>query len=129
MRKQRSLLFAALVIAVGMLLFPVQTWSQLPPGIKAEVVSKYSSSISGIKEIRLVKFTFQPGAVLKDFKVKNQGLCNSTQGTFAVLNQDTGEANYYAPGSRWVNTKDATYTIANPGDEVAIQFVYSLIGK
>ena len=71
MRKQRSLLFAALVIAVGMLLFPVQAFSQLPPGVKAEVLAKYSSDIPGIKEVRLVKFTFQPGAVLKDFKVKD----------------------------------------------------------
>jgi len=129
MRKQRSLLCAALVIAVGMLLFPVQAWSQLPPGVKVEVLAKYSTEISGIKEIRLVKFTFAPGAVLKDFKVKNQALCNSTQGVFTVLNQDTGETNLYAPGSRWINTKGATITVANPGDEVAIQYVYSLVGK
>ncbi|MCH9046699.1 MAG: hypothetical protein IIA40_11395 [SAR324 cluster bacterium] len=75
MKKCGSLPFAAVILAVMFLLLHMQGLAQgLPEGIKAEVVAKYSSNIPGIDEIRLVKFTFQPGAVLKNFKVKDTGL-------------------------------------------------------
>lgn len=45
------------------------------------------------------------------------------------MNQKTGVANFYAPGSRWVNEKGSTITVANPGNVVAIQWVYTLVEK
>ncbi len=62
---------SVLAILFLSLLMPTQSRAQmeLPEGVAAELIAVWPSDIPGIKEVRLIKFTFQPGAILKDFPV------------------------------------------------------------
>ncbi len=113
-----------------LLLFPMQARSQgLPEGVEAAVVAEYPVNIPGVEKVKLLKFTFQPGAVLKDFYLEATEFCTVTQGTFTVMNHEMGTTTVYAAGSRWSNPKGVTVTVSNPGDVPAIQWVYVLNEK
>ena len=61
--------FGALVAVFFVsLLGHTEGWAQkLPKGVKAELVAEYPGNTSGIEKVQLMKFTFQPGAILKDY--------------------------------------------------------------
>ena len=67
-RNYRFFLLSGALLAVLVLVFSAQVWSQgLPEGVKAELVAEYSGKTAGVETIKLMKFTFQPGAVLKNY--------------------------------------------------------------
>ena len=67
MRMHRSLLFAGLLLAALFLLLPAQSMAQkLPKGVKAELIAEYPGQTAGIAKVLLMKFTFQPGAIIKN---------------------------------------------------------------
>ena len=67
-------LIAGATLAVLFLYVPTQIWAGPPEGIKIEVIAEYPSVDVGIEKIRLVKFTFQPGAILRNLPVANTSL-------------------------------------------------------
>lgn len=67
-------LIAVAILAVLLLYVPTQIWAGPPEGIKIEVIAEYPSVDVGIEKIRLVKFTFQPGAILRNLPVANTSL-------------------------------------------------------
>ena len=69
-----SFLATVFFAAVFLFIFAQAGLAGMPEGVKVEVVAEYPSTIPGIAMVKLVKFTFQPGAVLKDFKVPDMGL-------------------------------------------------------
>ena len=46
---------------------------EIAEGVNVDVIATYPSNVAGVKAVKLIKFTMQPGAVLKDFAVKTQG--------------------------------------------------------
>ena len=67
-KKCRKLLFAGAFLAVLFLCFPAPILAQgLPEGVQAELVAEYPANTAGIEKVQLMKFTFQPGAVLKNY--------------------------------------------------------------
>ncbi len=45
------------------------------------------------------------------------------------MNHTKGTTTVHTTGSRWVNEKGDVVTVSNPGDTVAVQWVYVLVGK
>ena len=119
-------LFVALISLL--LLFPEEGRSQeLPEGVSLVVLSEHESSTPGVAKVRLVKFTFQPGAVRENFTLPFTVLCNTTKGTFTVVNHTHGITNQYPPGARRVNQKGWTLSIYNKGDEPAVMWAWQMI--
>ncbi len=67
------LFLAGTFLAVMFLSVPAQIQAALPEGVKVEVIAEYPSEAAGIEIVRLVKFTFQPGAIIKNLPVKDTG--------------------------------------------------------
>ena len=117
-------------LAVLLLVFPVQSWSQgLPEGVEVQVVAEYSVTIPGIEKVQLRKVTLQPGAILENIPVNDTDFCSETQGTLTVVDHKNGTTTLYAAGSRWAPEKGITATISNAGDVPAVMWVYRLIEK
>ena len=113
---------------VALLLLPAKSWSQgLPKGVEVSVVAEHPVNVPGVEKVILLKFTFQPGAILENFLLEATEFCNTTRGSFAVVNHDLGTTTVYATGSRWSQGKGQTVTVSNTGNEVAVQWVYELI--
>ena len=75
MRKHRSLFFAGWLLAALFLLLPAQSWAQkLPKGVSAQLVATHAASAPGIAKIELWKFTFQPGAIMKNVPAESTEL-------------------------------------------------------
>ena len=72
MTKHKYLIVGA-ILAV-LLYVPTQIWAGPPEGVKIEVIAEYPSVDVGIEKIQLVKFTFQPGAIIKNLPVANTSL-------------------------------------------------------
>ncbi len=126
MLRKNSIIASFFVAAL--LLLPAKSWSQgLPEGITVSVVAEHPVNIPGIEKVTLLKFTFQPGAVLENFLLEATEFCNATQGSFTVVNHDLGTTTVYTAGSRWSQGKGQTVTVSNTGEEVAVQWVYELI--
>ena len=67
-------LIAGAILAVLFWFAPTQIWAGPPEGVKMEVIAEYPSVDVGIEKIQLVKFTFQPGAIIKNLPVANTSL-------------------------------------------------------
>ena len=67
-------LIAGVILGVLFLYVPTQIWAGLPEGVKIEVIAEYPSIEAGIEKFQLVKFTFQPGAIIKSLPVANTAL-------------------------------------------------------
>ncbi len=118
----------AFFFVATLLWLPAKSWSQeLPVGVAVAVVAEHPVKIPGIEKVILLKFTFQPGAILENFLLEATEFCNVTQGSFTVVNQELGTTTVYTTGSRWSQAKGQTVTVSNLGEEVAVQWVYELI--
>lgn len=116
-------------LAAALLLFPLQSWSQdLPEGVTWTVVAVYKVDTPGVDRVELGKFTIEPGATLT-MPLEADEFCTVTQGTFTVINHDLGTTTVYATGSRFSQAKGQKVTVSNPGDTLAVQWVYELYGK
>lgn len=74
-RSFQFLFLAGAFLAVIFLSVPAPTWAQdLPEGIKVDLVAEYPSTAPGIEKIQLMKFTFQPGAIIKNMKEAHTAL-------------------------------------------------------
>ena len=125
-----SSLIVGAFLAIALLLSPAQSWSQdLPEGVGMEVVATYPVDLSGIEKVELRKVTLEPGAILKNFTVKDQFFCHVTQGEILIVNQASGASVLYSAGSRWAPVKGSTVTISNPGDVTHVHWVYAMIEK
>jgi uncharacterized cupin superfamily protein len=125
----RGSLRVGLLVAALLLLYPMQSWSQdLPQGVTWEVVAVYNVDIPGVDRVELGKFTIEPGATLT-MPLEADEFCTVTQGTFTVINHDLGTTTVYATGSRFSQAKGQKVTVSNPGDTLAVQWVYELYGK
>ena len=114
------------VFAAALLLLPGKGWSQgLPEGVTADVVATYEVDIPGVDRVDLVKFSMEPGATLY-LAIEARGFCTGTQGMFKVLNHDLGTTTVYSAGSRWSQEKGWNITVSNPGDDLAVQWVYEI---
>ncbi len=103
---------AFLFVAV---LWPTQGWSQdLPEGVS-------------IEKVQVRKFTLQPGAELANFTVEDEIFCHATDGVVSVVDHTAGTSTLYTAGSRWAETKGSTFTISNPGDDIHVHWMYTLI--
>lgn len=128
MLNHRSSLIIVPFLTALLLLFPVKSWAQeMPEGVTWDVVAEYAVDIPGVEMVTLGKFTMEPGVVWADYPQALKEFCQVTQGTWAVTVQETGTTNVYPVGSYFSPPKGVTLTIANVGDEVAVQWVYSLI--
>jgi len=115
--------------AAAILLFPANSWSQMPEGVNAQVVAVHNFDIPGLDRVELLKFTIEPGASI-EMTLPADELCTVTQGVFSVTNHDLGTTNVYAAGSRFSGgSKGQKVTVSNPGDVLAVQWVYDLYRK
>ena len=74
-RNYRFFLLCGGVLAVLVLGFSAQAWGQeLPKGVKVELVAEYPGKTAGVEKIQLMKFTFQPGAIIKNQKEDHTAL-------------------------------------------------------
>ncbi len=117
-------------LAILFLLFPTQSWSgELPEGVTWEVVAVYKVDDPGVDRVELGKFSMEPGATLTMPIEATVEFCTVTQGTFTVVNHDLGTTTIYTTGSRFSQAKGQKVTASNPGDTVAVQWVYELYAK
>jgi len=73
-RRFQILFWAGSFLAVMFLSVPVQIQAALPEGIKVDLVAEFPGEKEGIDKVQLMKFTFQPGAILKNNKVGDTAL-------------------------------------------------------
>ena len=74
-RNFQFLFLAGAFLALWFLSVPAPIWAQgLPEGIKVDLVAEYPGKTAGVEKIQLMKFTFQPGAVVKNMKEAHTAL-------------------------------------------------------
>ena len=73
-RSYQILFLAGVFLAVMFWAAPAQIHAALPEGIKIDLVAEYPSNTPGIEKVQLMKFTFQPGAIIKNLRVENTDL-------------------------------------------------------
>ena len=130
MLNYRSSLVVGTILAVLLLAFPMQSWSQgLPEGVEVTVVAEYSVKIPGIEKVQLRKVTLQPGAILENISAKHTDFCQVTQGMVTVVDHGQRTTTVYVAGSRFAPEKGTTMTVSNPGDVPGVVWVYRLIEK
>ncbi len=130
MLSYRSSLVVGPFLAIALFLSTAQSWAQeLAEGVAVATVATYPVDLPGIEKVELRKWTLEPGAILKDLKIKDQFFCNVTQGVILIVDQESGASTLYAAGSRWAPVKGSTVTISNPGDVTHVHWVYAMIAK
>ncbi len=129
MLKYTGLLGVGPLLAVLVMLFPVQGWSAtLSEGVEFQVLKEYPVDMAGVEKVRLTKVTMEPGATLANFTVKDQIFCSTTEGVVSVVDHTYGTTKVYAAGSHWAMRKGARMTFFNPGDVNHVAYFYQMIG-
>ena len=120
------LLFAFLLTVIT----PMQADAQgLPKGVKIVLVSEHNPNIPGIAKVIVQRLTMEPGAMIKDLKVKGIPFCDATKGILTVTDEKTGATMTFGVGSRWAPAEGMIATLKNNGSTLHEHFITRIIRK
>lgn len=74
MKVRMSVLVTVLLVTVTLMLMATAALAELPAGVSAKVLGEFPSEIPGIEKMRLLEFTFEPGAKWEGFVSGNTSL-------------------------------------------------------
>ena len=129
-RVYMQFLLSVMVLTLGLSLAPVggQALAQeLPPGVTVEVLADYGSpGIPGVANVRLIRFTMEPGAKIENFTVGTTNYCDASKGEITAVIEN-GPTLILGAGSRWVEPKGLVYKLLrNDGDVPFVDLIIEI---
>jgi quercetin dioxygenase-like cupin family protein len=126
MTLSRRAVSASGLVGVSVLVVRTSGRAQAQSGVEPKVIKETPSRIAGVPKVQLVEVTLQPGAVMATSKMDHAMICECTQGTLEVT-QDENKKTTMNTGDIWTCGVGTMEGVANTGSSAAIMRVFILL--